>query len=45
MKRKNEIKWQQAFLAEVRTLLDHITSLPMAVQKEEPSLRGEILTS
>lgn len=40
-----EIKWQQAFLAEVRTLLDHITSLPVAFQNEEPSLRGEILTS
>lgn len=29
-----EIKWQQAFLAEVRTLLDHITSVPMAFQKK-----------
>lgn len=40
-----EIKWQHAFLAEVRTLLDHITSLPMAFQRKEPSLRGEILIS
>lgn len=37
-----EIKGPQAFLAEVRTLLDHITSLPMSFQREEPSLRGEI---